>query len=73
VIVNALHHRGQLIVLDIKGEVYAATAERRRAMGQKVCLLDLRDEGARGSLNPLDLARKCGTEAAVIGRASPRR
>src|ERR1700729_2639372 len=42
VICNSLRHRGQLIVLDMKGEVYAATAEARRAMGQQVHVLDLR-------------------------------
>ena len=36
VISNALKHPGQLIVLDMKGEVYAATAEARRAMGQEI-------------------------------------
>ena len=41
VITNALKHPGQLIVLDIKGEVFAATAQARRKMGQKVCVIDL--------------------------------
>src|SRR5580658_6668785 len=49
VITNALTHTGQLIVLDMKGEVFAATAEARRAMGQEVCVVDLRDGGAPGS------------------------
>ena len=44
VICNALKHPGQLIVLDMKGEVHAATAATRRAMGQKVHVLDLRDD-----------------------------
>lgn len=70
VICNALRHPGQLIVLDPKGEVYAATAAARRAMGQEVHVLDLRDENPiPGSLNPLDLASRCGSEAAVIGRS----
>ena len=43
VICNALKHPGQLIVLDMKGEIHAATAEARRAMGQSVHVLDLRD------------------------------
>src|SRR5271170_623776 len=43
VITNALKHPGQLIVLDMKGEVFAATHEARRAMGQDICVLDLRD------------------------------
>jgi type IV secretion system protein VirD4 len=43
VITNALIHPGQLIVLDMKGEVFVATATARRAMGQEVCVVDLRD------------------------------
>jgi len=69
VITNALKHRGQLIVLDMKGEVYAATARARRAMGQEVCVIDLRDGGEHGSLNPLDMAGRCGTDPAVTGRS----
>jgi type IV secretion system protein VirD4 len=69
VICNALTHPGQLIVLDMKGEVYKATAEARRAMGQEVHVLDLRDDGEAGSLNPLDLAARTGTEAASIARS----
>jgi type IV secretion system protein VirD4 len=69
VITNALTHPGQLIVLDIKGEVFAATAEARRAMGQEVCVVDLRDGGEKGSLNPLDLAARCGTDAGAVARS----
>jgi type IV secretion system protein VirD4 len=69
VITNALTHPGQLIVLDMKGEVFAATAEARRAMGQEVCVVDLRDGGESGSLNPLDLAARCGTDPAATGRS----
>ena len=70
VITNALTHPGQLIVLDMKGEVYAATAEARRAMGQEVCVVDLRDGSSdSGSLNPLDLAARCGTDPAATGRS----
>jgi type IV secretion system protein VirD4 len=69
VITNALKHPGQLIVLDMKGEVYAATADARRAMGQEVCVIDLRDDGENGSLNPLDLAARCGTDPAAMARA----
>ena len=68
VICNALKHPGQLIVLDPKGEVYKATAEARRAMGQEVHTLDLRDGMETGSLNPLDLAARSGTEAAAVAR-----
>lgn len=69
VITNALKHPGQLIVLDMKGEVYAATADARRKMGQQVCAIDLRDSGEQGSLNPLHIAMLSGTEPAVIGRS----
>ena len=66
VITNALTHPGQLIVLDMKGEVFAATAKARRAMGQDVCVVDLRDGSDSGSLNPLDLAARCGTDPARL-------
>jgi type IV secretion system protein VirD4 len=69
VITNALTHPGQLIVLDMKGEVFAATAKARRAMGQEVCVVDLRDGGEEGSLNPLDLAARCGTDPAAVARS----
>lgn len=69
VICNALRHPGQLIVLDMKGEIHAATAQARRAMGQEVHVLDLRDEAQAGSLNPLDLIVRCGSEPAAIARS----
>ncbi len=69
VITNALKHPGQLIVLDMKGEVFAATAEARRAMGQDIHVVDLRDGSDSGSLNPLDLAALGGTDPAVTGRS----
>lgn len=64
VICNALKHPGQLIVLDMKGEVHTATAEARREMGQQVHVLDLRDGAESGSLNPLDLAIRSGADKA---------
>ena len=70
VICNALTHPGQLIVIDIKGEIYAATAEARRKMGQEVHVLDLRDDNPLpGSLNPFDLISRSGTDLAAIGRS----
>lgn len=56
-------------MLDPKGEVYAATAQARRAMGQQVHVLDLRDDAKTGSLNPLDLVARCGTEPAALARS----
>lgn len=69
VICNALTHKGQLIVVDIKGEIHAATAQARRDMGQEVHVLDLRDNGVPGSLNPLDLLMRSGTDYAAVGRS----
>jgi type IV secretion system protein VirD4 len=69
VITNALTHPGQLVVLDMKGEVFAATARARRAMGQDVCVIDLRDGSESGSLNPLDLTMRCGTDPAATARS----
>jgi len=69
VICNALKHPGQLIVLDMKGEIHAATAQARRAMGQKVHVLDLRDDAQSDSLNPLDLIARSGSEPAAIARS----
>lgn len=69
VICNALKHPGQLIVLDMKGEVHKATSQARRAMGQQVHVLDLRDGAETGSLNPLDLAVRSGSDAAAIARS----
>jgi type IV secretion system protein VirD4 len=69
VICNALKHPGQLIVMDIKGEIYAATAKARRAMGQEVHVLDMRDsDPLPGSLNPLDLLALSGTDHAAMAR-----
>jgi type IV secretion system protein VirD4 len=69
VICNALTHRGQLIVIDIKGEIYAKTAEARRAMGQEVHVLDMSDRGLPGSLNPLDLLMLSGTDYSAMARS----
>jgi type IV secretion system protein VirD4 len=69
VICNALTHPGQLIVIDIKGEVHAATAEARKVMGQPVHVLDLRDGSESGSLNPLDLVMRCGNDVTAMSRS----
>src|SRR5690348_13563024 len=38
---NALHYRGSLVILDIRGEIFRATAgHRAKRMGQDVYLLD---------------------------------
>jgi type IV secretion system protein VirD4 len=69
VICNALTHPGQLIVIDIKGEVHKATAQARLSMGQKVHVLDFHDDAKGDSLNPLDLVLRNGTEPASIARS----
>ena len=53
----------------MKGEVYPATVRARRAMGQDVCVVDLRDGSESGSLNPLDLAMRCGTDLSATARS----
>ena len=53
-----LSWRGPAIVIDPKGENYAVTASRRRAMGQRVHVLDpfgITDCLQRASLNPFDM------------------
>ena len=53
-----LDYPGNVIVLDIKGEIHAVTARRRRELGQRIGVLDPfgRLGGVRSdSLNPLDL------------------
>jgi type IV secretion system protein VirD4 len=56
-------------VVDMKGEIHAATAQARLDMGQKVHVLDLRDNGIPGSLNPLDLLAQSGTDHAAMARS----
>lgn len=49
---------GPAVVIDPKGEVYAAVGERRRALGRDVYVLDLRREGRRSNQwNPMGLCR----------------
>lgn len=57
IIPTLLRYEGPVIVIDPKGENYAVTAERRRAMGQQVVLLDpMGITGAEtDTLNPLDI------------------
>jgi type IV secretion system protein VirD4 len=66
---------GSAIVVDPKGENYAVTAARRRALGQEVVVLDpfaITDADRLGALNPLDLLAESGEgaedDAAVIAR-----
>ncbi len=66
---------GPAIVVDPKGENYAVTAARRRALGQSVAVLDpfaVTDAKSLDGLNPLDLIASKGAsaadDAAVIAR-----
>jgi type IV secretion system protein VirD4 len=69
VISNLLTYPGQVVALDIKGEVYDATWRRRQDMGQRVHAIDLRDDfKGIAKLNPLDLAALCGRETDVSSR-----
>ncbi|MDT3379626.1 type IV secretory system conjugative DNA transfer family protein [Labrys neptuniae] len=60
-IANLLFYRGSVLALDPKGELATITAERRAALGQKVCILDPFDSTPehlkpfRVSFNPLTL------------------
>jgi type IV secretion system protein VirD4 len=56
VVPNLLDHPGAVVVTDPKGENYAVTARRRRALGQQVVALDPFDvAGGDGAFNPLGL------------------
>jgi type IV secretion system protein VirD4 len=58
IVPTLLRYPGPVIVIDPKGENYAVTAERRRALGQRVVVLDpmgITDADDPGALNPLDL------------------
>ena len=57
VIPNALMHQGSMIVTDLKGEVYAATAGYRKSQGNQVFLFS---PGAAEThrYNPLDFVRQ---------------
>ena len=68
-ICNALTWAGQLVCVDIKGEVHAATAAARRALGQRVYTIDMREEMPSDSLNPIALAKLGGTDMAVTARS----
>jgi type IV secretion system protein VirD4 len=70
VISNALDHPGPLICLECKGDVYEATAERRRQMGQHVVTLDLTGTVRHGdSFNPIDAFRRVGGDSTLTARS----
>jgi type IV secretion system protein VirD4 len=56
VIPALLHYPGSILVPDVKPELYAVTARRRREMGQTVVCIDGWDVvGGTDGLNPMDL------------------
>jgi len=73
VISNALEHPGSLISIECKGEVYAATADHRRRMGQQVVLLSLRGEDSggedQGAFNPVDGFLTAGGGSGLTARS----
>ena len=70
VVTNLRTYPGQVICLDVKGEAHRLSADHRRAMGQKVHVIDMRDGRPEGdSLNPLDTATFLGTDLIAIARS----
>lgn len=56
VIPTLMNYRGSVVVHDVHGELYRATAEHRRAMGQKVIRF-APGEADSARFNPLDIVR----------------
>lgn len=70
VIANALDHRGPLISIECKGDVYAATAEHRWRQGHEIVLLDLTGPNPNSSsFNPIDAAEMCGVDPIITARS----
>ncbi len=67
----ALSYAGSLVCFDSTATIYEVAARRRREMGQEVHVIDFCDRPSpeNGSLNPLHLALRSGTELAVIARS----
>jgi type IV secretion system protein VirD4 len=66
IVPTLLRFPGPVIVIDPKGENYAVTGARRRALGQEVVLLDPMDitgSPDAGALNPLDLIDPDGSQS----------
>lgn len=60
VIPTLLNYRGSVVVHDVQGDLYNATAEHRRALGQKVIRFAPGEDGS-ARFNPMDTVR-FGTE-----------
>lgn len=70
-----LNWSGSAVVIDVKGELAAVTARRRRELKQKVFIIDpfgVTDEKKTASLNPLDLLEpdnpRFGADALMLAR-----
>jgi type IV secretion system protein VirD4 len=64
IIPNLLTYPGSVVVTDPKGENYAVTASRRRALGSKTLALDpFGLVGGHAAFNPLDLVDAGGPDA----------
>lgn len=63
VIPNVLNYSGSMIIIDIKGEIAAVTARRRREMGQDVYILNPFSEGPTDFINPFDLIDSGSSDA----------
>ena len=57
IVPTLLRHKGQIVVIDPRGEAYAVTAHRRRELGHKIIVLDPAgfSEGPRDTFNPFDI------------------
>lgn len=53
---NLLSYPGRIVVVDLDGEAYAATARARARMGHDVVRLDPFGDAGSGALDPIDLA-----------------
>ena len=60
VIPNLLSFSGSALVIDPKGEIYAATAEKRRAIGQRIIVLDPA-QISRGKVDSFGPLAQCQT------------
>lgn len=58
IIPNVLTYPGSLVVLDVKGEIAAVTARRRREMGQNVYIVNPFGRADTDAINPLDLVTR---------------
>jgi type IV secretion system protein VirD4 len=60
---NALMHDGQLIVLDVSGEITSVCARRRREIGDQVVVIDPFNttSASTDSMNPMDMMLLSGT------------